>query len=349
MNAPNKSPMRRELICTEPATPARLTVRSTPLPQPGSGEVLVRVQATSVNPIDVKRAGGYGQRLLGLKGAARFPLALGNDVAGVVETIGTGVTRFAPGQRVFGLLGTGRSGGAHASHVVVPQELLLPAPMEADTAALALLPYSFTTVWLALRSAGISVGNARGARVLINGANGGLGRLALQLLQPWGSRVTAICAKGQQRDCLDLGAEVAIEYGPTCIPSLHSDFDVVLNFANWDDEALLASRLGPQAMGHATTVHPLLGNFDRLGWLRGAWASHRDRNRIRAIVASRAPKAGYAWTIFKPDPEALKALDEGVRARRLVLPIGIAVPLDGASAAFDHVSAGRPGRAVLLP
>lgn len=102
-------------------------------------------------------------------------------------------------------------------------------------------------------------------------------------------------------------------------------------------------------MGHATTVHPLLANFDRLGWLGGAWASHRDRSRIRAIVASRAPKARYAWTIFKPDPEALKALAEGVRVRSLVLPIGITVPFNNAVAAFDHVSAGRPGRAVLLP
>lgn len=341
--------MRRELICIEAATPPRLGVRSAPLPQPDTGEVLVRVQATSVNPIDVKRAAGYGQRLLGLKGAARFPLVLGNDVAGVVESIGTDVTRFAPGQRVFGLLGTGRAGGAHASHVVVPQDFLLPAPDHADPAGLALLPYSFTTMWLALRSARINAGNARRARVLINGATGGLGRLAMQLLQPWGSEITAICGKGQRQAGLDLGAKVAVEYGPACIPSLPADFDVVLNFANWDDDALLASRLGPRAMGHATTVHSLLANFDRLGWLGGAWASHRDRSRIRAIVASRAPKASYAWTIFKPDQEALAALAKGVRARSLVLPIGITEPFNNAVAAFDHVSAGRPGRAVLLP
>lgn len=341
--------MRRELICIEAATPPRLGVRSVARPQPGAGEVLVRVQATSVNPIDVKRAAGYGQRLLGLKGAARFPLVLGNDVAGVVESIGTGVTRFTLGQRVFGLLGTGRAGGAHASHVVVPQDFLLSAPDDAHPTALAVLPYSFTTVWLALRSAGIEADNARGARVLINGANGGLGRLAMQLLRPWGSRITAICGQGQRQAGLDLGAEVAVEHGPACIPSLPTDFDVVLNFANWDDDALLASHLGPKALGQATTVHPLLANFDRLGWLGGAWTSHRERNRVRAIVASRAPKARYAWTIFKPDQEALAALSGGVRARKLALPIGVAQPFNNAIAAFDHVSAGRPGRAVLLP
>jgi len=102
-------------------------------------------------------------------------------------------------------------------------------------------------------------------------------------------------------------------------------------------------------MGQATTVHPLLANFDRLGWLGGAWASRRERNRVGAIVASRAPKARYAWTIFKPDRDALEALAEGVRARKFALPVGIAVPFASAFTAFEHVSAGQPGRAVLLP
>ena len=94
--------MRRELVCTEPATPPRLEVRTREAPRPKAGQVLVRVKATAVNPIDAKRAAGYGRRLLGLKGAATFPLVLGNDLAGVVEAVGTGVSRFAPGQRVFG-------------------------------------------------------------------------------------------------------------------------------------------------------------------------------------------------------------------------------------------------------
>jgi NADPH:quinone reductase-like Zn-dependent oxidoreductase len=338
--------MRRELVCTEAATPPRLAVRSVELPHPGTDHVLVRVLASSVNPIDVKRAAGYGRRLLGLKGAARFPLVLGNDVAGVVEAVGMGATRYAREQRVLGLLGTGRAGGAHASHVLVPQDLLLPVPEDSDPTALAVLPYSFTTMWLALRSSGISAGNARGARVLINGANGGLGRLPMQLLQYWGSEITAICGRGQHHVGLDLGAKVAVEHGPGCIESLPSDFDVVLNFANWDDDAYLASRLGTGAMGQATTVHPLLANFDRLGWLGGAWASRWDHRRVGTVIASRAPKASYAWTIFKPDRDALEAL---AQAKRFALPIGIAVPFDNAIAAFDHVSAGQPGRAVLLP
>ncbi len=341
--------MRHELVCLEPATPPRLQVRNRELPKPGRGQVLVRVEATSVNPIDAKRAGGYGRRLLGLKGAASFPLVLGNDFAGRVESVGPEVSTFAPGQRVYGLMATAKAGGAHASHVVVSESLLLAAPNGIDVASLAVLPYSFTTLWLALRGAQLTASNAAGKRVLVHGAAGALGRLALQLLSSWGSRVTAICDVDKADECRAQGAEHAVERGPDTIASLPAGFDAVLNFASWDDDLALASRLGSDALGHATTVHPLLDNFDRLGWVRGALACAHGKKAVRSAVQQRSPRASYAWTIFKPDREALAALEDGVRERRLYLPVGLQVPLQEADAAFAHVAAGKAGRAVLLP
>lgn len=325
--------LRRELVCTAPGMPPRLALRDAPLPRPRAGEVLVRVQAASINPIDVRRADGYGRRLLSLKGAARFPLVLGNDLAGVVEGVGAGAMRFSPGQKVYGLVGPRRSGGTHASRVCVPQDQLLAAPDDADSAGLAVLPYSFTTLWLALRAIGLDKAHAGGTRVLVHGATGGLGRLAMQLLPGWGCRVTAICGRGQHAVAEALGAE----------------YDAVLNFGSWDDDPALASRLAPHALGHATTVHPLLANIDRLGWLRGAAACRRDWKRVQAIVASRAPQARYAWTVFKPDREALDTLADAVSSGHIALPVGIALPLEQAGTAFEHVSAGRTGKAVLLP
>lgn len=341
--------MRRELVCLAPSSPPRLLVRDAALPRPGQGEVLVRVAATSINPIDAKRAAGYGQRLLGLKGAGRFPLVLGNDVAGRVEALGPGVSSFAIGQAVFGLVGTGKRGGAHATHVVVPQGQLLSAPKDADAASLAVLPYTYTTMWLALRGAGLTAANAANRRVLVQGAAGALGRLALATLSAWGSQVTAICSVGKSDDCRALGAQHAVERGPEAINALPTDFDAVLNFASWEDEPALASRLGERALGHATTVHPLLSHFDRLGWLRGALASRHDFTAMRAAVRQRSAGARYAWTIFKPDREALDALGAELRQRQLSLPVGLSVPLAQADAAFAHIGAGHPGRAVLLP
>ena len=341
--------MRRELICLEPSSPPRLQVRESAMPAPRRGQVLVRVEATSVNPIDAKRAAGYGQRLLGLKGAGRFPLVPGNDLAGRVEAAGPGVSTLGVGQRVFGLVATSKAGGAHASHVVVAQSLLQAAPDDVEAPALAVLPYSFTTMWLAVRSTRLTHANAAGKRVLVHGAAGALGRLALQLLSGWGGHITAICDASMTDDCRALGAQVAVERGPRAIRSLPAEFDVVLNFASWDDELAIASRLGANALGHATTVHPLLGHFDRLGWLRGALASRRDAHTVRSAVRQRSAAAHYAWTVFKPDPEALAALAAGVRERRFSLPVGLSAGFDQADLAFAHVAAGKPGRAVLQP
>ena len=340
--------MRREVLCLEPATPPRLQVRTGAVPEVRSGQVLVRVEATSVNPIDARRAGGYGRRLLGLKGAASFPLVLGNDFAGRIEAVGPGVSTLTHGQRVFGLVPTGKGGGAHASHVAVAASLLQAAPDGTEAPALAVLPYSFTTMWLAVRSTQLDASNASGKRVLVHGAAGALGRLALQLLSGRGSHVTAICDTGKADDCRALGAMNVVERGPQAIRSLPADFEVVLNFASWDDELALASRLGSNAMGHASTVHPLLGNFDGLGWLQGALASRRDAKAVRSAVQRRSAGARYGWTIFKPNTDALAALAAGVREHRFSLPVGMAVPFEQAGAAFAHVTAGKTGRAVLL-
>lgn len=341
--------MRRELVCLAPSSPPKFQVRDSVMPDARRAEVLVRVEATSVNPIDAKRACGHGQRLLSLRGAGQFPLVLGNDLVGRVEVVGPGVTDFAPGQRVFGLVGTGKRGGAHASHVAVPKVLLRPAQDDVQAAALAVLPYSFTTMWLAVRSIGLTRSNATDKKVLVLGGTGALGRLALQLLSTWGCLVTAVCAVGATQDCRALGASAAVERGPQTLGSLPADFDAVLNFASWDEEIALASRLGAHALGQATTVHPLLGHFDRLGWLPGALASRHDFAAVRKAVRLRSPSARYAWTVFKPDPEALTALEAGLRAGQLSLPVGHCVPLDRADVAFAHVADGKHGRAVLLP
>lgn len=341
--------MRRELACLRPSSPPALQLRHAPMPRPGRGELLVRVEACSVNPIDARRAAGYGQRLLSLKGAGQFLLLLGNDVAGRVEAVGRAVSGFAVGQRVYGLLGTGRRGGAHASHVVLPPALLRPAPAGVAPDTLAVLPYCFTTMWLAVRASGLTRANAAGKKVLVLGAAGALGRLSLQFLSPWGCSITAICSAGTRKDCLALGASVALERGAHTLGALPADFDVVLNFASWDEELTLASKLNTSALGMASTVHPLLGHFDRLGCLQGALACQRDKQLVQAAVHARCPRARYAWTLFRPDAEALNELAAGVAAASLSLPVGVRAGFEQADRLFAHVASGRPGRAVLIP
>ena len=338
----------RALVCVEPATPPRLEMRARPLPRPEAGEVLVRVAATSVNPIDAKRAAGYGRRLLRLKGAASFPLVLGNDVAGTAEAVGAGGRALC--RASASSVSSQRAGmAARTRHTSSCRSSLAVAPEGVETQALAVLPYSFTTMWLAVRRTGLMATNATGARVLINGASGGLGHLALQMLHAWGCRVTAICGRGKADECLALGAVAACEGAPATIASLPSDFDAILNFGSWDDDLALASRLGRDALGYATTVDPLLANFDWLGWLRGALISWREWQAGRSAIAERASSARYGWTLFKPDREALDALVTGLREKIFSLPIGICASFDDATKAFAQVATAKSGRAVLLP
>jgi hypothetical protein len=94
------------------------------------------------------------------------------------------------------------------------------------------------------------------------------------------------------------------------------------------------------------TLHPMLANFDELGWIRGIPKTLSDKRRHRAAL----PKNGrYVWTVFKPEKLALQELRELVEQRRVGLPIAVRERLAGAAQAFDHVKKGRRGRALILP
>jgi len=336
-----------KLLCRKPADPIQLKTRTTAMPRPGKGEVLVRVEATSVNPIDVKRAKGYGRRLLSLKGAGTFPLVLGNDFSGEVVSVGAGVSAWQPGDRVMGLVPTGKKGGAHATHLTVDARLVRPAVGGLGSKALAAFPYTFTTLWLALRGAGISEGNAKGKNVLVHGASGGLGQLALQILGAWGASVTAICSTANIDLCRNLGATAVLDRTRCRLEELPDQFDAGLNFGAWEDEATLLGGLRQGALGYATTVHPLLGNIDRRGLLPGAWRSLQDWRRMQMLADARG--ARYRWIVFQPDEGALDMLYQFLTRGALTLPVGVSVPFSNADLAFEHTARHMKGRAILLP
>ena len=202
-------------------------------------------------------------------------------------------------------------------------------------------------MWLAVRGAGLTRENAAGKKVLVHGAGGGLGTLALQMLSTWGAKITAVARPPTLAGCLQAGAAEVLDVGKEFFSSLDRTFDATLNFATWDDDLALVRCLRDGALGHATTVHPLLGNFDRYGRVRGALKSFSEKKSHRAAL----PKGtrNYAWTLFRPDSAALSELGHLVQQRRLGLPIAMRKPLPDADEAFDHVRKGRPGRAVLTP
>ena len=332
------------LFCLGPAADGALEVRQVPRRNPAADEVEIAMEAASVNPIDVRRAEGYGRRLLSLLGAGKFPMVLGNDFAGTVATTGAKVSALKPGERVYGLKPTSAD-GTQASHILVKAAYVLRAPADGDLQALAALPYSFVTMWLAVRGAGLTRMNAAGKKVLVHGAAGGLGTLALQMLSAWGAKTTAVARPAMHAGCLRAGAGEVVDGGKESFAALGRVFDATLNFATWDDDLMLVGCLRDGALGHATTVHPMLGNFDKYGWVRGAFRSLSEKKSRRAAL----PKGtrNYAWVLFRPDSEALSELAQLVEQQRLNFPVAVRTSLQQANEAFDHVRKGRPGRALL--
>lgn len=323
--------------------PEQLKLREMPLPAPGRGQIVVRVRAASVNPIDTRRRSGYGRRMLAVMGAARLPLVLGNDFAGTVCAVGRGVTAFREGDAVFGAKPPS-SQGSHATHLVVDAGHAQHQPQGMAAEQLAALPYNFLTVSRALAGAGITRSAVHGREVLVHGASGGLGLIALRLLHAMGARVTAV-AGARREACRQAGAASVIDRHGTPLRALPRHFSATLNFGSWEDEAALLDLLAPRALGHASTVHPLLGQLDRnglAGGLAGAWLEKRR-------MAARAPAgARYAWTVFRPDPAALAHLAEF--APQLQLPTELVrFALPRAWQAHCHVEQQQPGRAILLP
>ncbi|MEP9387706.1 alcohol dehydrogenase catalytic domain-containing protein [Mesorhizobium sp. KR9-304] len=332
-------------FCLGPDGSGEFELRQFPRCKPAADEVEVAVAAASVNPIDVRRADGYGRKLLSLLGAGRFPLVLGNDLAGTVTATGSAARTFKVGDRVYGVK-PASADGTHARHVLVKTAHLLHAPTDRDIESLAPLPYGFVTMWLAVRGAGLTRQNAAGKKVLVHGAAGGLGTLATRMLSEWGANVTAIAWPSSFEACREAGAAELVDCTAKPFESLSRSFDATLNFATWDDDLALLGCLREGALGHATTVHPMLSNLDRLGWLRGALKTISEKRRHRSASPNGAK---YAWTVFKPDAAALFDLGRFVRQNTVSLPIGLRKPLAEAAEAFNHVRQGQPGRALLLP
>lgn len=194
--------------------PDALTVRDVERPTAGDGEALVRVRAASLHP-DVWHVVTGRPWVLRLMGAGlRRPTnpIPGTDVAGVVESVGGGVSRFAPGNAVFGQTSADHEwihGGAFAEYVSVPEELLAHKPEHVSFEEAASVPTSGHIALLNLRGGSVV---SPGQRVLVNGAGGGVGSLALQIAKARGAHVTAVDGTRKLEVLRTLGADEVVDH-----------------------------------------------------------------------------------------------------------------------------------------
>ncbi len=197
--------------------PQALTLDEVPQPVPGPGQVLVRVCAAAVNPIDWKIRGGYMKDVMPLQ----LPVTIGFDFSGEIESPGSGVTQFKKGDPVFGT-----AMGTFADYVLTGLAEVAPKPASLDHAHAASIPVSAKTAWQALFDVG---GLTAGGKVLIHGASGSVGSFAVQLAKAKGIHVYGTASGRNQANLKELGVDEPIDYQTTKFEDVARDVDVVFD------------------------------------------------------------------------------------------------------------------------
>jgi len=222
-------------------------------PKPAPGEVLIRVSGSSLNPIDNKIATMGAQ--LGF--APKLPAVLGMDVSGVVEEVGGGMSRFSPGDKVYGCAGgLGRMPGALAEFMVADERLIAHAPRNMDLADAATLPLVSITAWLALHDrASIKEGQS----LLVHGGAGGVGHIAVQLGVHAGAAVHATVSTPDKATIVDALGGIPINYRDETVEqyvaeaTMGDGFDVI--FDTVGGATLDASFLAARACGQVVSTN----------------------------------------------------------------------------------------------
>ena len=191
-----------------------LAVRELPVPKPGAGEVLIKVRAAGVNPVDWKAAG------------TRMGQVPGTDVSGVIDTLGDGVSGWKVGEQV---LGFARQSGSYAEYAVIPVSSLARKPKALSFEEAAGVPIAAETAYRALHEAG---GIKSGQTVLIHGAAGGVGSAAVQIARAAGARVIGTASANNLEFLKSIGADQVIDYTAHKFEDVGKNVDLVLNTAN---------------------------------------------------------------------------------------------------------------------
>lgn len=289
-----------------------------PVPEPGPGEVLVRVHASSINGFDRSVVSGGVKDMM----EHRFPLILGMDFAGTIESVGPGASRFAVGDRVFGVaLKPVLGAGAFAEYVAVSEGFgIARVPDGLDLPVAGALGLAGTAALMAVEA----VAPVAGETVLVSGAKGGAGAIATQLAAARGAEVIATARPGADADFVrGLGAAHAVDYGTDPAAAVRAirpeGVQAILHFAG--DGQRLADLLVPD------------------GRIASAMGLRPEQLAGRPV--------GVTTIMAVPAPERLERLAGEAAAGRLVIPIQRTYRLEEVPQALDDFAAGTRGKLVI--
>lgn len=301
-------------------------------PEPGAGEILVRVRAAGLDPGVWHLMTGlpYMTRLMGFGLRAPKDRVRGWDAAGTVEAVGAGVTRFAPGDDVFGV----GSGGTFAEYCRGAAEMFAAKPAGVDFDAAAAVPTSAITALRALRDAG---GLRAGGHVLVLGAGGGVGTFAVQLAKAREAEVTGVCGADKTELVRSLGADHVIDYAERDVTAGTGRYDLVLDTAGNRPLAALRRVLAPRG----TIV--LVG-----GEGGGRWVGDLRRSlggSVRSLFSARKVRAPYV----RPRPQDVEEVRGLLESGAITPVVGRRYALDEAAEAIRDWEKGHTrGKSVLV-
>ncbi|MBQ1088586.1 zinc-binding dehydrogenase [Streptomyces sp. B93] len=289
--------------------------RQLPRPTPGPGQVLVRVEATSVNPLDLQtRRGDYRDQVA-------LPAVIGSDVSGVVVETGPGAGDFQPGDEVWYLAPIFAGQGTYAEYHAIDQALIARKPAGLSHVEAAGLALVGVTVWEALvERAGVRVGE----RVLVHGGAGGVGSVAIQLASALGAEVVTTARARDHEFVTGLGADIAIDFSAgDYVPQVHAvgGIDVVLDTVGGDTLAR-----SPEILAD-----------------RGRVVSIVDIPEPQNLLAAWGVNATYHFLFVSPSRAKLAALGRLVDQGKLRPVIGAVLPLSDIAQAHSLLEGGSAG------
>jgi NADPH:quinone reductase-like Zn-dependent oxidoreductase len=317
----------RAAVITRYGPPDVVTVRDAPKPTPAAGEVLIRVHAASVSRTDSGelKPGVLGRLLFGLRRPRRT--IFGMDVAGVVESVGAGVTALKPGDRVFGMC-PHQGNGAHAEYVCVPESgpiALMPADTPFHDAVVCEGAYYADS---GLKQFHVGPGN----RILVYGASGAIGSAAVQLAKAYGAHVTAVVPTRHMTLARSLGADRVIDYTRQDFSRIGETFDFVLDAVGKVSFFRCRRLLTPGGTFMATDVGPWASNLLLL-----VWSALARNTRVRVPLPPRG--GGHAFVA------SLKARIEAGQFRAV---IDRTYPLAEIAEAYRYVLTGQKAGVVVI-
>ena len=318
----------------------RVSVADIDIPTFGATDLLVRVHAASVNPVDIKTREGKLKTLL----KYRFPLVLGNDLSGVVLDVGSRVTRFKKGDAVYARVDKNRI-GTFAEFAAVSDGAAALKPTNVTFEEAASLPLVALTAWQALVEIGKLGANQR---VLIHAGSGGVGSVAIQLARHMGATVFTTVGKRNVELVKRLGANVAIDYRSERFEDVAKDCDVVLDSAGGDTLVRCFQCVKPGGVVVSINSSTPSPAFARSWGLNPIIVFAIRVLSRKALAAARKHKARYEYFFVHADGEQLSEIAQLVESGAITPLVDKVFSLEDVRDALAYSESGRATGKVVI-